>query len=130
MDDEALPSTATLVAASKRMLEELANRKLPLPAELQRVQDLLDMIESNSQRISLALLENRRRKAPSDHSKSLLPELLREQEQYLQQVRRRTCLSGPSDAVVAAVWGNALETGAKRRRLASAQCPRPPRHHC
>jgi hypothetical protein len=86
-DADEVPSTATLVTASKRMLEELSQRDMALPDELLRVQDLLESIEHNSQRISTALLENRRRKKPSDYSKSVLPELLREQEQYLQEVR-------------------------------------------
>lgn len=85
-DAEEVPSTATLVTASKKLLDELAKRDMALPDELARVQELLECIENNSKRIAAALLENRR-KQPSDCSMSVLPLLVREQENYLQQVR-------------------------------------------
>lgn len=107
-DEDEVPSTATLVTASKRMLEELSQRDMALPDELLRVQDLLESIEHNSQRISTALLENRRRKKPSDYSKSVLPELLREQEQYLQEVREKAPatvgLSGSNSGLTVVAW--------------------------
>lgn len=75
---------------SRTLLHELQKSSNGVaPEELLAVQDLLECIDRNAEQIALALATSRRRKTTD--ALGAVASLLREQDQYFQQVCSRVC---------------------------------------
>lgn len=76
------------VEACKTLMKELERGGKTVPEELVQVQDLLECIDKNAERIAGTLAESRRRRRNAgDDSLGAIAGLFREQEQFFQQVR-------------------------------------------
>ncbi|RLN02541.1 hypothetical protein BBJ28_00014299 [Nothophytophthora sp. Chile5] len=94
------------VSGSKTLLSALILSGKYVPEEMQRVQELVECLDNNAKRITKALVANRRRPADSAGA-DITAQLLKEQKQYISQVRRwsidrpiRCCVQGCSWRVV------------------------------
>lgn len=79
-------SLKACVDGSRKLLRELEKVGGRSPEELTVVQDLLECIDRNAEQIALALAGSQRRK--TSDGLGAIAGLLREQEQFLQQVGR------------------------------------------
>lgn len=79
------------IDGSRTLLRELEKAGTAPPEELAKVQDLLECLDRNAEQIASALAGSRRRK--STDALGAVASLLREQDQYFQQVRQGRVLS-------------------------------------
>ncbi|RLN48894.1 hypothetical protein BBJ28_00016443 [Nothophytophthora sp. Chile5] len=83
------------VSGSKKLLNALMERGSHVPEEVQRVQELVECLNNNAQKITKALVASRRRPADSAGA-DITAQLLKEQKQYISQVRWRVVNGGPA----------------------------------
>ena len=74
------------VTGSRTVMNALLSRGDVVPDEIQRVQDLVECVDKNAQKIAAALAANRRRGA-SITGADTTAQLLKEQKQFIAQVR-------------------------------------------
>jgi hypothetical protein len=86
------PASNGLVDACKTLMKELERNGTTAPEELMQAQDLLETIDRNAERIAAALAESRRRRKTGDEGLGAIAGLLREQDQFFQQVRTHICI--------------------------------------
>uniref|UniRef100_H3GBZ1 Uncharacterized protein n=1 Tax=Phytophthora ramorum TaxID=164328 RepID=H3GBZ1_PHYRM len=78
-------ATERFVSGSRTLLNALLLRGDTVPDEMQRVQELVECVDNNAQKIAAALAANRRRGASATGADTTA-QLLKEQKQFISQV--------------------------------------------
>ncbi|KAL3671395.1 hypothetical protein V7S43_003321 [Phytophthora oleae] len=73
------------VTGSRTLLNELMRRGDVVPDEMQRVQELVECVDNNAQKIAAALAANRRRGATITGADTTA-QLLKEQKEFIAQI--------------------------------------------
>ncbi|KAH7474406.1 hypothetical protein PRIC1_013469 [Phytophthora ramorum] len=78
-------ATERFVSGSRTLLNALLLRGDTVPDEMQRVQELVECVDNNAQKIAAALAANRRRGASATGADTTA-QLLKEQKQFISQI--------------------------------------------
>ncbi|OWZ14609.1 hypothetical protein PHMEG_00011882 [Phytophthora megakarya] len=76
--------SAKFISGAKALLKQLQMQQMEVPDELLRVQELVECVDNNAQKIAAALVTSRRPK--TNVGSETTAELLREQRAYISQV--------------------------------------------